>query len=456
ELNNSFRITELKEEFEQDIAHLDNALQKLPENPPGTVYRYSENLQGTFDNLKVGQQLDIPYYMSSAYDSEVPGFDKLPVRVDIETSRARIVPINMAQNEAIIPRNTRLKFLGETEIRTPTGGIQKVVQFQDVTDQSITRTLAEQLNQKEFYHGTKAQIDLRNIDPVQGGSRSELAVGIHFTDNPLAAKAYADATPNRNLPPVSTRKISEGGTVYNTRLNLNNVLDSTEPLKPEYRATMMGAVDHSNFTKQIKDSIKKVIKKPEATFEEYAKVVEDAIVKRLKPGEQFPEGALLNLQRNVTQRLRKRGVDAIYHKSTSEGVLQGNNLILLGNNEGKYSALDALPSTSPTDPVTQLTNRYNVDAAAHKQFNKSRYAKVNLVESRNKLQSQIYFETALKNKEIKEKVGMIAQDVTKLENKLKKGAILNNKEMEQARLISAEHQDATTVEHFNGLDEEPC
>ncbi|MGH2412199.1 MAG: hypothetical protein ACRDEA_00570, partial [Microcystaceae cyanobacterium] len=317
--------------------------------------------------------------------------------------------------------------------------------------------LAKQINETPFFHGTKSVFDIQKADPVQGAARSELGVGIHLTDNPDLAKAYADSMPGRNTPPVESRQIKNEGTILNVTPKVTNPIDATKHLTQEMKNAIKSAIDGSSFNSTVRRSLSRRLGK-NVSYSDYFSEIEDTVLKYHKSGD-FPEEELLNLQRNITQNLRDTGYDAVFFKpkNNSGKGLEGNQLMLLGNqNDNSLTNVATTASPGKNDALTQLANRYNVESAASKSFPKSKYAKTNFAESRNQLQTQMTHEYAQKADQVGQHAEDLADELMNQEKKLDAMNSDSKQIVEEQRDVKWKEQNDDTIGHFNKPEDDVC
>lgn len=328
-----------------------------------------------------------------------------------------------------------------------------------VPQSSNREVLTELINEVEFYHGTKdPNLNLRIIDPVQGGSRSEAGIGIHLTPDATLGIEYASATPGKNVPPVATRKIEARGAVNQVKVNVTNPLETHLPLTEEATEVLLQTLDTmptSELSSVAKKALKGKIKQGDATYVDVlAKLEEVAERYYVADGMDFPEETVLNLQRMFTQNLRHElGVDAFWYEAPN-GVPQ---LTLLGK-QGDNGIVDIFtaPVSSKTDAITQATSRANVDGMASAMFPKSTYAKVNKMESQVGMVTQMTQRTADQVDKVDRQLSSLAENLAQQESTIRKQARAEKVQRLARKEQTWKKQNETQIQHWNKPEEGIC
>lgn len=350
-------------------------------------------------------------------------------------------------NSYVLKKETAPKKLGSVESKVPdVKPPESAKQIEQTEAPRLTGVVPGKL-----FHGSKVRnLDLKNIDPIQGGSRGELGVGLYLTNNIDYATDYAKATPAGNLPPVPGREFDELGTVHDVQISLRSTYraDGSGGFMYDLRQEMITAVENSLFDADTKKAISKLFnssKNYETVLNEIDKIV-------LKNYGEIPENLLLDLQRRLSTVFRNNGYDAIV-KSTPKGDVF--NFIADPRKINSFKT-EPLEKTGVGDLLEGAIHRYNADQRSAQYFPKSAYAKDNATKSAGNLvyhaaqEMQNMFDDA---QEAAVRLADIAHDKEKM---LKKIAAQEKANRKAQKLVQARKKDELMVKHNNVIDDNPC
>lgn len=170
----------------------------------------------------------------------------------------------------------------------------------------------ELVNGVDLSHGSKVhELDLSKVDPIQGSARHELGVGHYLTTNWLEAREAAQASVNRNVPPIPSRIFDESGTVHDVTVDAKNTLDASVPPPQAVKDVF---VQEAQAARVHPDNIKAYVKSIQDTADmALSRMWTEFDHKIAVPEHNFPEAEALNFQRRVATRLRNMGFDTIAH-----------------------------------------------------------------------------------------------------------------------------------------------
>lgn len=360
-------------------------------------------------------------------------------------------------NEAIqrlddIPDVGRRTLLANPEIPRPTRALAQPLE--GVSEEAAQ--LAKEINAKTYYHGSKANLDLTAIDPVQGAARSELGIGIHFTsDQPLAIE-YAAAKTTRNLPPVPARQIDARGYVYQVKPKVSNPIDAKAPLPPTVKDQLASAINDSELPPLAKTNLKRRLGSKKESLSKFFNDIDDVVGRVFTENNlDYPEQAVLDLQRRVTQNLRSNlNVDSILYRSDIKGQTF-DQLTVLGTPDS-FEVPNVTPSVKDTTSLHQAIARSNVDATAAEMFPHSKYAQVNAAESKVDFITQATQRTADQYDDVAKQARVSADEMVEQQRKLRAKVKSEKAEIRARKEAQWSKQNDTQLQHWNLPEEGLC
>jgi hypothetical protein len=328
----------------------------------------------------------------------------------------------------------------------------------DEAFQSRNPQLAEEINSSNLFHGSKTDLDLNVINPIHGAARSELGIGIHFTNDIDLARGYAGASTTRNLPTVPSRQVQDNGKLYTVAPRVRNPIDAKAPLTQDIKDQLAQAVNETNLPSIAKTQLKRRLSSDKETYEKFIRDADDIAEKFfVAEGLEFPEKEILNLQRNITANLRDSlGIDSVYYKGKIEDR-EVSQLTLFGSADGNNIDVSEVTNVSqPYDAVSQAVYRNNVDAASAMLFPKSKYAKVNSAESKVSALTQSLNRTAEQADDVGRALNTATQDMMDSHYKVLETTEADRGVRQAQKEAQWRKQNETQIQHWNQPEDGIC
>lgn len=283
--------------------------------------------------------------------------------------------------------------------------VQNIVSVPDIPISEV----AVELNNFVWSHGTKVkEIDLSFLDPFQGAARGELGTGIYLTNNPETAVKFAKATPARNVPPVPTRTYSDEGFVHNIKTTFNRVLQADEPVSA-FKDTLIESIETAGLDEQVVNTLRRKLLRKELNIEQVFDEINQAVGDVY---DEFPEEAVLSLQRDITSKIRLIGYDAIVKITPEETVVSVLNPTKIVTEAVTSVGVDK-------DTLSQTAYRFNVDKRTSEIFSTNKTTSVNLEESARNLQTELVQQTSRIYTELEQDAIRYANEIVDQEDTLK-------------------------------------
>lgn len=230
-----------------------------------------------------------------------------------------------------------------------------------------------------YYHGSQVRgLDLTAIDPLKGGSRNELGVGIYLTTNKELAENSAKAMPQNNLPPLAGREFDEIGEVFEVTPQTRNAIDAKAVPNKTVHENFMQAVRQTQPEDVYKSLRRKLGKEPKHPYNTYYTSLDEVMYKKLGT---VNEVDALQTQRVIQDGLRVAGFDAID---------DGDILVLLGgspnNSIGNITTTGKLGNGSTLEGYAA---RYNVAQITAAKYPKNKVLEVQAKEAGVQLQTEL-------------------------------------------------------------------
>lgn len=170
--------------------------------------------------------------------------------------------------------------------------------------------LASQLRQRQWFHGSKVDVEqLRDLRPDLGSGSNELGSGLYLTPRRELGALYAKTGRNPSVPIVGSRRVSTTGNLYTTDISVVNTLDA-------------GAVPTDSIKRAFRDAIRDTFGADPQLFKEYSRLTRNQPVDRwwlaLREAHSnvrqipMPEVDYRTFSTSVANRLRNRGYDSIW------------------------------------------------------------------------------------------------------------------------------------------------
>ena len=312
----------------------------------------------------------------------------------------------------------------------------------------VNPDLVFEVRSETFLHGTKVTLeDFTNIDPVQGASRSETGVGIHFTLDPTEAVNHGIRPVNRNVPNIG-QSVNDNGRVLAVQARPRNILDVDEILGPEATAAIQEAIDSvPNLPANLRRNLRSRLNRGKS-FGEFIDDIDDVLEKGFS-AETFPEREALNLQRLVSRNLREKGVDGVFKRGDSPQLTVFNPNVL------EVTTVRSLEGIS-NDVVSQATAAREATRTARVRFPKSKFAEVNFRESQVTMLTRMAEDTAQQLEDVQRLTDAVADEVALKEQRL----IQANRNRAKTRRAQQEQrwkkQNTDQINHFSKPDNTFC
>lgn len=234
----------------------------------------------------------------------------------------------------------------------------------------------EEVNQKTWYHGTaKEGLTPEMIDASVTNHEGLFGQGFYMTDNPDIAAGYSKARAGK----TGTQ------TIYETKVDMGNVLNLEKPAKPEIAQVFRDNVPWDSYegkrNTEITDAVNKAANKPGATTEEiwhaYSEALRDYSHSEGIPSSEFVENIGM-----ISEGLKRLGYDALTHtggKRTDKAPHQV--LIALDprdiSNSGRTGQIKSLSRHETPGVEYSLSKRSAHEAMRSDMLNKAHEAAMN-------------------------------------------------------------------------------
>jgi hypothetical protein len=328
----------------------------------------------------------------------------------------------------------------------------------DETFEALNPKLADEINQLDFFHGSKADVDLTSINPVIGAARSELGSGIHFSSDSGIALEYAGAQTTRNLPSVPTRKINRQGKLYTVKPRVRNPIDANAPLTQEIKDQVARAVNNTDLPSVAKTQLKRRLGSAKETYEKFMRDADEILEKfYVAEGMDFPEAEALNLQRGITANLRDNlNIDSVFYKG-KVGDKEVSQLTLFGAaDRNNIDVSEIVDVNQPFDALTQATYRNNADATSAMLFPKSQYAKTNSAESKTNMMMQALNRTSEQVDDTGRALEAATQDMMDQHYKVLDDVRAEGGTRQAQKEAQWRKQNETQIQHWNSPEDGIC
>lgn len=227
-----------------------------------------------------------------------------------------------------------------------------------------------------LYHGSK-QVNIERISPNAGSASNELGAGLYLTSNAREAELYAKAGSTRTQSIGASTNRQDVGLVHQVEVTINKALD-VDAVPPRSVSDMMQEIVTSVYDERVAKRYRELVagtplnKRWLAAREAFSKTY---------PSRPISELTYQEFQRQVADRLVRRGYDAL--DQPSRGVK-----VLLDTNTGIMPLRTV--SSSPVGVGTALESaraRRLIDQQLHNYYN-SPVTEVMALQSRVGLEAQ--------------------------------------------------------------------
>lgn len=234
------------------------------------------------------------------------------------------------------------------------------------------------INYDTYYHGTQVKdFDINTADPLLGGSRNELGVGIYVTTNKQLAENSARALPQNNLPPLEGRNFDEVGTVIEFVPDVRKPVFADKPPSPIVHDNFMDAVRQTQ-PDEVYQTVKKKLGKATKNYNTYYTTLDEAVYNKLGT---INEADVLQTQRVIQDGLRMKGYDAIS---------DGDVLVLLGNpNNNSVGVVESISKLGNGTLLEGAAARYNVAQITAAKYPKNQVLEIQAKEAGIQLQTEM-------------------------------------------------------------------
>lgn len=327
-----------------------------------------------------------------------------------------------------------------------------------------TRALAAEINNQKLFHGTKTVIsaDFSNIDPILGSSRSEIGTVIHVSNDSSISSIYAEASPNRNSPPVignNPRKIVDGGLIYEIQPQVQNPRLVSDPLDEIDVEVLKEAIKKTGTLEDARISARLArIPKKGRSYEDVINRIDEVLFEEFR---EFPEELALDIQRSITNDVRNvLGVDALV-KRGKDGYLQ----IGFTGVPGRQSSLSTKTPTDlglfvgdvPQTPIQrQAYMKYLGDKTTAGLYPDSKFSQVNELESLIKYQTEELNLTSMRSENVKKVAKITVDELLEQEQQLKQISDLEYRKSREAKEVQWKSQNDRVVKSFNSVEKGIC
>ncbi len=301
-------------------------------------------------------------------------------------------------------------------------------------------------NYDTFYHGTQVRgIDLTKIDPLIGGSRNELGVGIYLTTNKELAEEAARAMPNVNLPPVEAREFDEIGQLFEVTPDVRKPIDATLPPPTSAHEVFMNAVRQSQPDEVFRAVKKRLGKQPSKPFNTYFTTLDEVMAAKLGRVEELDA---LQTQRLVSDGLRVAGFDSI--RDTDILVLLG------GSPNNSIGYLEKLADVGNGTVLEGFAARYNIAQRTAAKYPGNKVLEVQAKEAGAQLQTEFLKRSSQMYQESVERAEDVATRLAHSQDDLENHVRSEKKAKMEKRQKAAEIQNENRIKNDSQPDTHHC